>query len=58
MDAEDPAEQKRLAEAMQRRAFEDIPYLPTGAFTQPTAFRSNVTGMLNGFPIFHNIRRG
>lgn len=58
MDAEDPAEQKRLAEAMQRRAFEDIPYLPTGAFTQPTAFRSDVTGMLNGFPIFHNIRRG
>lgn len=58
MDAEDPAEQKRLAEALQRQAFEDIPYLPTGAFTQPTAFRAAVTGMLNGFPIFHNIRKG
>ncbi|MBI0538149.1 ABC transporter substrate-binding protein [Roseomonas sp. KE2513] len=58
MKAQDPAEQKRLAEAMQRQAFEDIPYLPTGGFTQPTAFRADITGMLNGFPLFHNIRRG
>lgn len=58
MDAEDPGEQKRLAELAQRQAFKDIPYLPTGAFTLPTAFRSDVTGMLNGFPIFHNIKKG
>ncbi|WP_160000098.1 ABC transporter substrate-binding protein [Roseomonas sp. 18066] len=57
MEAEQFAEQKSIAEAMQRQAFEDIPYLPTGALTQPTAFRSNVTGMLEGFPIFHNIRK-
>ncbi|MBP0496152.1 ABC transporter substrate-binding protein [Pararoseomonas indoligenes] len=58
MDSEDLAEQKSLAEALQRQAFEDIPYLPTGFFTQPTAFRADVTGMLNGFPIFYNIRKG
>ena len=57
MEAEEFAEQKSIAEAMQRQAFEDIPYLPTGALTQPTAFRSNITGMLEGFPIFHNIRK-
>jgi len=24
---------------------------------QPFAYRSSLTGMLNGFPLFHNIRK-
>ena len=54
MDAQDPAEQKRLTRELQIQAFQDVPYLPTGAYYQPTAFRKNVTGIPNGFPLFHN----
>jgi len=42
---------------LQLQAFQDIPYLPTGAFTPPTAFRSNVTGLLEGFPLFYNLQK-
>ncbi|RVT98606.1 ABC transporter substrate-binding protein [Rhodovarius crocodyli] len=58
MDATDPAEQRRLCEEIQQQAWQDVPYIPTGAWMQPFAFRSNITGMLNGFPLFHNIRKG
>jgi peptide/nickel transport system substrate-binding protein len=50
------AEQKRITEQIQLQAFEDIPYLPTGAYTPPTAFRSNVTGLIEGFPLFYNLQ--
>jgi peptide/nickel transport system substrate-binding protein len=43
---------------MQRIAFEEVPYVPTGMYYQPTAFRRNLTGMLKGQPpLFWNIRR-
>jgi peptide/nickel transport system substrate-binding protein len=58
MDATDPAEQRRLCEEIQKQAWQDVPYIPTGAWMQPFAFRSNITDMLNGFPLFHNIRKG
>ena len=58
LDATSLDEQKRLTRDIQLQAFQDIPYLPTGAYTQPTAFRGNVTGVLNGFPIFHNVSKG
>ena len=57
MDAQDPAEQKRLTRELQIQAFQDVPYLPTGAYYQPTAFRRNVTDIPNGFPLFHNVRK-
>ncbi len=44
---------------MQRIAFDEVPYVPTGMYYQPTAFRRNLTGMLKGQPpLFWNIRRG
>ncbi|RAI60828.1 ABC transporter substrate-binding protein [Roseicella frigidaeris] len=55
--AEGLAEQKRLTEQIQLQAFEDIPYLPTGAYTPPTAFRSNVTDIIEGFPLFFNLKK-
>ncbi len=55
--AADFADQKRITEAIQLQAFEDIPYLPTGAYTPPTAFRSNVTGIVEGFPLFYNLQK-
>ena len=55
--ADNLADQKRLTEQIQLQAFQDIPYLPTGAYTPPTAFRSNVTGLIEGFPLFYNVQK-
>jgi peptide/nickel transport system substrate-binding protein len=45
-NAKDPAESKQAAEAVQRRAFEFVPFVPTGQFILPTAFRSNISGVI------------
>jgi peptide/nickel transport system substrate-binding protein len=34
-----------------------VPYLPLGLYRQPTACKSSLTGMLNGLPLFTNVRR-
>jgi peptide/nickel transport system substrate-binding protein len=35
----------------------DVPYYPLGQYRQYTAYRSNLTGILNGFATFWNVRR-
>ena len=45
-NATDPAAAKRAAEAVQMRAFEFVPYIPTAQFILPTAYRSNLSGMI------------
>ncbi|MCW3476581.1 ABC transporter substrate-binding protein [Limobrevibacterium gyesilva] len=42
--AADPAEQKRIATAIQVRSFETVPFVPLGYYQQPSAWRKNVTG--------------
>ncbi|MCQ4159898.1 ABC transporter substrate-binding protein [Roseomonas sp. GC11] len=57
--APDLAAQKAVAEAIQRQALEvDVPYLPFGQYIQPTAYRSDLQGVLPGFATFWNVRRG
>ena len=56
--APDVAAQKKLCDAMQLQAFEDVPYIPLGQTISRTAYRSDLTGVLEGLPIFWNIRRG
>lgn len=56
-DAPDLAAQQRICQDIQKIAFEQVPYVPLGFFYQPTAFRSYLTGMLKGVPLFYNIRR-
>jgi peptide/nickel transport system substrate-binding protein len=56
--APNEAEQKRLAREIQLQAFQDVPYIPLGQVLAKTAFRSDLTGMLVGLPLFWNIRRG
>jgi peptide/nickel transport system substrate-binding protein len=51
------AEQQRIAREMQLQAWIDVPYVPLGQNRQPTAYRSDLTGLLQGFPMFWNIRR-
>jgi peptide/nickel transport system substrate-binding protein len=57
LDAPDLAMQKRLAEELQRQALIDVPYVPLGQVLQATAYRNNITGVLNGFVIFWNVRK-
>ncbi len=57
-DAPDEAAAKAATTEMQRVAFDEVPYVPTGLYYQPTAFRRNLTGMLKGQPpLFWNLRR-
>jgi peptide/nickel transport system substrate-binding protein len=53
----DPAAQQEIARKMQLQAFSDVPYVPLGQVLQPTAYRSDLTGVLNGLPLFWNVRR-
>jgi peptide/nickel transport system substrate-binding protein len=45
-NANDSAASKKAADAVQRRAFEFVPFVPTGQFILPTAYRSNITGVI------------
>ena len=56
-DAPDVAAQARICADIQRRAFEDVPYIPMGQYLQPTAYRTSLAGVLNGFALFWNVKR-
>jgi peptide/nickel transport system substrate-binding protein len=43
--APDPDAQKRLAGEVQEEAFKDVPYIPTGQFVIPTAYRKGLKGV-------------
>ena len=45
-EAKDAASAKKAADAVQKRAFEFVPIIPTGQFILPTAFRSNISGLI------------
>ena len=45
-NASDAASSKKAASAVQQRAFEFVPFIPTGQFILPTAFRSNISGVI------------
>ncbi len=55
--AADPQVQGTLAAAMQAQAFQDVPFLPLGQFFQPTTHRRDLTGLLEGMPLFWNVKR-
>ena len=53
-----PAEQKQIAEAVQRRVAEFPTHVHLGQWYQPSAMRSNVSGMLTApAPVFWNIEK-
>ncbi|MBO0763537.1 MAG: hypothetical protein J2P50_02935 [Hyphomicrobiaceae bacterium] len=45
-DAPDAAAQKKLVDAMQKHAWESVPFIPTAQFIIPTAYRTNISGIL------------
>jgi peptide/nickel transport system substrate-binding protein len=50
-------EQKKIATDIQMQAFEDVPYIPLGQSIPFTGYRGNLTGVLDGQPVFWNIKR-
>jgi peptide/nickel transport system substrate-binding protein len=44
-DAPDLPSQQKVARDMQLLALEDVPFLPTGMFFTPTAYRTSITGL-------------
>ena len=56
-EAPDLVAQQRISAEMQVQAFQDVPYMPVGQFFQPTAYRRNLAGVLNGFATFWNVKR-
>jgi peptide/nickel transport system substrate-binding protein len=42
---------------MQQQALIDVPYVPVGLDLQATAYRGDLTGVLNGFVLFWNVKK-
>jgi peptide/nickel transport system substrate-binding protein len=57
LDAPNMAAQKSLARDLQQQALIDVPYVPLGQALGATAYRANLTGVLNGFVLFWNVRK-
>lgn len=56
--APNPAARAEVADAIQARAFETVPFIPCGQFQIRTAYRRSLTGMVEGGAAFMwNIRR-
>lgn len=47
--------QRKVCQDMQLQCMLDVPSLPLGQFVQPTAYRINIAGVLNGFATFWNV---
>ncbi|MBV9860642.1 MAG: ABC transporter substrate-binding protein [Alphaproteobacteria bacterium] len=56
-DAPDLAAQQKICRDMQALFWQDPPYAPLGMFDQPTAFRSYLQDVRDGWPQFYGVRR-
>jgi peptide/nickel transport system substrate-binding protein len=56
-DAPDLAAQQGVARDIQAEAFQFLPYLPLGQYLQATAYSTQLSGVLNGFALFWNVKR-
>jgi peptide/nickel transport system substrate-binding protein len=58
MDATEDADRKKLDAQIQARAFETVPFVPLGQYLPPSAYRSGLTGVLQGaVPVFWNVSK-
>jgi peptide/nickel transport system substrate-binding protein len=58
IESADPAEQTRLERAYQLQGLASLPFIPLGRFRQTSAWRDNVTGLLEGpSVVFWNISK-
>jgi len=49
--------QQALASRMQLQAFQDVPYVPLGQQFQQSAYRTDITGIQPGMPVFWGVTR-
>jgi peptide/nickel transport system substrate-binding protein len=56
-NAPDLDAQKKIGVEIQTEAFQSVPYYPLGVAQSPTAFRNDITGVPEGFPVFWNVHR-
>jgi peptide/nickel transport system substrate-binding protein len=56
-DAPDQTTQAAICREMQIVAFDAVPYIPTGLFYQPTAYRRTLTDISRGIAQFYGVRR-
>ena len=56
-NAPDLDAQKKIGIDIQAEAFETVPYYPLGVAQLPTAFRNDIAGVPEGFPIFWGVHR-
>jgi peptide/nickel transport system substrate-binding protein len=56
-NAPDEAAQKKICGEIQQTVFDDVPFYPLGQLYQPTAYKKNLTGVLDGFVLFWNVKR-
>ena len=57
IDAPDEEAQKKIAVDIQLQALQDVPYIPLGQNFYETSYQKDITGVLNGFVIFWNVKR-
>jgi peptide/nickel transport system substrate-binding protein len=56
--AADASEQRRIAAALQQEAFRRVPYIPTGQFFTPTAYRKTLSNVIPGpIPFFWGVEK-
>jgi peptide/nickel transport system substrate-binding protein len=54
----DLGEQKRLCAELQKRLWEDVPFIPLGEYWQASAYRKDLTDVIPGcFTTFYGVRR-
>jgi peptide/nickel transport system substrate-binding protein len=56
--APDQAAQKRIAREIQAEAFKVVPYVPLGQMFAPMAYKKDLSGVLDGYSLFWNVKRG
>ncbi len=56
LDAPDVAGQKQVARQIQEQFFVDAPYYPLGLLYEPTAYRTSIKDVLDGFVLFWNVQ--
>ena len=57
-DAPDEAAQKGICGQIQQTVMDDVPFFPLGQLYQPTAYKKELSGILEGFVLFWNVKRG
>lgn len=55
-DAPTVAAQQAICADIQMQCMSDVPSMPLGQYIQPMAHRASITGVLNGFATFWNVR--